>query len=157
MDNYGNDMSGGGITAKPNVVLGIIGALVGALLGVAIWIGLYQLGVIASFAGVAISYFACFGYGLLSKSKALKGVIISVVISVLLLLAAHFFCWGLEIYNAFKAEYDITLMDAMRSLPAIVFETELMIDFVKELLIGLILIGVGSVQFFRKARQNGAV
>lgn len=152
-----NDLGNGPvIETRPNVLLGVIGATVGALVGAAMWVGLYQLGVIASAAGVAIIYLACKGYSLLSKSKDLKGVVIATAISVVVLLAAHFLCWGLEIYSVYSVNYDITLLDAILEVPSLAFTEDYIIDFCKELLIGLILIGLGVAPFVKSARNGSS-
>lgn len=109
-----------------NLPLGIIGVLVGTLIGAALWFILYQVGIIAYIAGIAI----------------------------LVLLATHFFRWGYEIYNAFKAEYEITLTDAILSIPEMVFTGELLGSFIKELAIGFIPIAVGAATYVRKIRHE---
>lgn len=46
---------------RSNPLLGMVGAFVGALLGAVLWVILYQIGIIASIAGIAIVYCACKG------------------------------------------------------------------------------------------------
>lgn len=135
---------------RPNVSLGILGAIGGALLGAAIWVGLYQFGVLARLAGIAIVHLSCKGYALLSRSKTLGGALIAIFIAVLVLLAAHFLCWGLEIYRTLGGESGISLWNAILAVPFIAFTKNFAPDFFKELLIGLILIGVGAVPFIRQ-------
>lgn len=135
---------------KSNIFLGSIGALVGAMVGAVLWVVLYQVGIIASLAGIAIVALACKGYQLLGKALDLKGVLVAILIAVLVLLGAHVFCWGLEIYNAFQAEYDMTLWDGILMIPEVVKTNDLMIDFVKELAMGLVLICVGGTPYVKK-------
>lgn len=141
---------------RTNPALGVVGAIVGALLGAALWVVIYQFGIIASLAGIAIVFCACKGYIMLSKSNKLGGIIIAIAISVLALLAAHFLCWGLDIYREFIVDYDITLWDAILEVPAIGLSEYFIVDFFKELLMGLILIVVGAVPFVRQAVHKGA-
>lgn len=139
---------------KSNVFLGIIGALVGALLGAVIWVIIYELGVIASIAGVAIIYFSYKGYTLLSKDHGMKGVIIATLLSLIILSGAHFFCWGLEIYNQLGADYGLTLWDSILSVPTVVSDPEIITGFVRDYLCGIVLIFVGAFPYFRQALQG---
>lgn len=140
---------------KSNMLLGVIGSLIGALLGGAMWVGIYQLGVIAGFAGIAIIYLSCKGNALLSKSATRKGVIVSCVISVLVLFIAEYLCWGVGIHIALSAEYDITVMESFMAVPAVAFSETNIMELIKEVLIGLILIGGGTVTFIRRLGHRG--
>lgn len=135
---------------RSNPFLGIIGALAGALAGAVLWIVLYQIGIIASIAGIAIIALACKGYALLSRHLDGKGVVFCIIIAALVLVAAHFFCWGLEIYDLYKEEYAITLLDGILSVPEVVFSGDSAIGFVKDLMIGFVLIGVGVTPYVKK-------
>lgn len=135
---------------KSNVGLGLIGALLGALIGAVLWVVFYQIGIIAYIAGIAIIVLACKGYALFSKHLDVKGVVICIVMAIVMLLAAHTLCWGLEIYYAFSADYDITLFDSILSIPDVIVETDLVFDFFKELLIGVILLFVGGIPYVKK-------
>lgn len=139
---------------RSNPLFGVVGALIGSLLGAVLWVILYQIGIIASIAGIAIVYCACKGYILLSKSGGLGGIITAVVISVVVLVATVFLCWGIDIYSELITVYDITLWDAILVVPEIAFTGDLLVEFVKELLMGLILIGVGGTPFIRQAAQH---
>lgn len=155
MSNLTNETFGGTNTEiRTNPFLGVIGAILGALIGAVLWVVLYQIGIIASLAGIAIVFCSCKGYALLSKSTKLGGVVISIFISVVVLLATVFLCWGIDIYNELSVEYEITLLEAILSVPAIAFTADFVVEFVKELLIGLILIGVGSAPFIRQASHS---
>lgn len=135
---------------KSNSLLGIVGALAGALTGAVLWVVLYQAGIVASIAGIAIITLACKGYDLLSRRLDGKGIVFCIIIAVLVLTASHFLCWGFEIYDVFKEEYAITLMDAIVSVPEMVYENDLLIGFVRDLMIGLVLIGVGVTPYIKK-------
>lgn len=139
---------------RSNPLLGMVGAFVGALLGAVLWVILYQIGIIASIAGIAIVYCACKGYILLSKGDRLGGIITAIVISVVVLVGTVFFCWGLTIYSELITEYEITFWDAILSVPAIAFTADFVVEFVKELLIGFILVGVGGMPFIRQAVRH---
>lgn len=156
MNNFPNDNDGRrDEDIRTNPFLGLIGAIFGALIGAVLWFVLYRIGIIASIAGIAIVFCACKGYALLSKSNGLGGVILSIVISIVVLVATVFFCWGMDIYNELSLDYEITLLEAIMSVPSIAFTADFVVEFVKELLMGLILIAVGSAPFLRQAIHNG--
>lgn len=158
MEIQSNETVGGVYTeVRSNPFLGVVGAVIGALLGAALWVILYQIGIIASIAGIAIVYCACKGYVMLSKSGRIGGIITAIVISVLVLVATVFFCWGLDIYSELSMEYEITFIEAILFVPEIAFTADFIVEFLKELLIGFILIGVGAMPFLRQALRNGAI
>lgn len=140
---------------RTNPLLGIVGAIGGALIGAVLWVILYQIGIIAYIAGIAIVFCACKGYILLSKSDKLGGIISAIIISVLVLFAAIFFCWGLDIYNTLITEIDITMFDSILLVPFLISEADFVLEFAKEAIIGLVLIGVGGVPFIRQALRSG--
>lgn len=138
---------------KQNIFLGIIGAFVGALLGSVLWIVIYRLGYVAAIAGIAIAWCACKGYAMLSKGKDMKAAIIPTIIALIVVTLAHFFCWGLEIYNVYSEVLDITMIDAMLSVPEIAFTSEIILDFLRDLAIGYVTVIVGAFPFIRRAKE----
>lgn len=155
--NESSNVNLNGEVRSSNVLLGTIGAILGALLGAALWIIIYQLGYVAAIAGIAIVFCSYKGYTLLSKRKEGKAAIIAIIVSVIVLCLAHYFCWGLEIYNQLKTDYEVTLMEAMKLVPTFVFDkemistdSEVIIGFFRDLAIGLVLIGVGYFSYIRK-------
>lgn len=73
------------VTACPefiqeNYVLGTIGAVVGALLGGSLILLLGQLGFIAWFAGLAVSYCTLKGYKLLGKGMGIYAIILTAIL-----------------------------------------------------------------------------
>lgn len=151
------------VKVKSNVLFGTLGAILGAMLGAMLWIAIYQIGFIAYIAGAAIIYCSYKGYILFSKSKGKKAAVISVLVSVIILCLTHYFCWGLAIYTELGEEFGITLIGAMQSVPTFVFtqeaiaeDSQFIMEFCKELLIGLIMIGVGYSSFIKKDIQKEA-
>lgn len=82
---------------KSNPVLGIIGAIIGALLGSIFWVILGQVGYIAGIAGIAILLGAMKGYTLLGKSLDKKGVIITLLISFVMVYVANDITWRIAV------------------------------------------------------------
>lgn len=153
--NVTNESTFGEVQGKEsNVILGIIGAVVGAFLGSIVWFFIYQLGYIASIAGLAIIVGAYKGYVLLAKKKDLKGVVIATVISIIVLCLVCYFCWGFSLFTQL-AEYEITLTESLMLVPeAIAGDEQLIMEFVKEILMGLIIIFVGAVPYFRSVLRE---
>lgn len=112
---------------KSNVITGIVGALIGSLIGVLAWVIIYNLGYIASLAGLITVVCAMKGYEKLGKHLDTKGVIISVIISVLMIYLANQTAWAIEIVNVFnQAGQQISFFDAYRNLFDILKEIEML-------------------------------
>ena len=101
---------------KENVGLGILGALIGALIGGASIVGLNLIGYVASISGVLMGFATLKGYELLGKKLSKKGIVISVLLMIVVTFAANMVCIGIEVYNEFKA-YGATLADSFTILP----------------------------------------
>lgn len=104
------------VKAKENVVLGILGALVGALLGGASIIGLSQLGYIASISGFILAFCTLKGYELLAKNLSTKGIVICIILMLVTPFVADVLDWGILIYRELGA-YGFTFGDCLALLP----------------------------------------
>lgn len=104
------------IPAKENMALGIIGALVGALLGGASIILLSQLGYIASISGFILAFCTLNGYKLLAKGLSTKGVIVCTVLMLITPFVADWLDWAVLVYRSW-AEYGVTFMECLQILP----------------------------------------
>lgn len=154
--NYGQMMSDA-LKAKAgsNVVTGIIGALLGSLVGVALWVGIYKLGYIAGIAGAIMIVSAMFGYEKLGGSLDLKGIIISVVICIGMIYISERICISMELYEEFK-DYkyyfgDVSFSDCYKSMFAILKDAEKESVFWGELGIGYLLFAIASVSYIVKS------
>lgn len=121
---------------KDNVFLGIVGAVIGALIGSALWVLIGQVGFIAGIAGYAIVFCSVKGYKLLGKTISKKGIIICVIFSLVMILAAEYVSTGIAIYQAFIEDYYITIADAMKSVPEFLKESEVRNELLKNLAVG---------------------
>lgn len=154
--NYGQMMSGAPkAKAGSNVVTGIIGALLGSLVGVALWVGIYKLGYIAGIAGAIMIVSAMFGYEKLGGSLDLKGIIISVVICIGMIYISERICISMELYEEFK-DYkyyfgDVSFSDCYKSMFAILKDAEKESVFWGELGIGYLLFAIASVSYIVKS------
>ncbi len=85
-------------------VTGTIGALLGALIGSAVWIGIGAAGFYASIGGVAIAYAAFFGYRTLGGKSSKVSVLIIAVSVLAAVIFAELFGVGLELARYAKSE-----------------------------------------------------
>lgn len=127
-----------------NVIGGIAGAFLGALIGVVLWVLIYQLGYISALVGAVMVICALKGYELLGGRLNVLGIVIGCVISALMLLLAEQTCLAIEIFNEFKAEYDITFFDAFTAVPSFLTEPQVLTPVALELVMGYILMIVGA-------------
>ena len=129
---------------KSSLVPGLVGALLGALIGGAMWIGIYKLGYIAGIAGAVTVICAMKGYEKFGGAMDVKGVLISVLISVAMIYFANNIAWAWEAYDALKS-YGFTFSDAYRGLHDILVETETTNSYYADLGIGYFLTLICSI------------
>ncbi len=86
---------------KSRAVSGLVGAFLGGLIGVILWIGIYRLGYIAGIAGLVTVICAMKGYELLGGCLDKKGVLLSTVMSLALIYLANHISWSWAIYDVF--------------------------------------------------------
>lgn len=115
-----------------NMLLGLIGALIGAALGGASIIGLGQLGYVASISGLILAFCTLKGYALLGKGMSTKGVILCAILMLVTPFAADYLNWSLTVYQELSI-YGITFMDSMQLLPELLKESELVGEYLKNL------------------------
>ncbi len=121
---------------RENLPLGTIGAFVGVLLGMALWVIIGQVGFIAGIAGYAIVFCAMKGYKLLGKKLSKAGIVICVLLSVIAVLGAEMISLGIAAYTELGEIYGLSLGDAFRMIPDLLQEPELVGAVVKDLAIG---------------------
>ncbi len=114
----GMEMSGTPeVKPAENVALGLVGALIGAVLGGASIIGLSQLGYIASVSGLILAFCTLKGYAILAKGMSVKGVILCAVLMLVTPFVADCLDWGIFIYKELGVYYDLTFGECMRLFP----------------------------------------
>lgn len=123
------------LEVKPaeNMLLGIVGALVGALIGGGSIILLSQIGYIASVSGLILAVCTLKGYELLAKGLSVKGIVICVILMLLTPFAADWIDWSILVMQSFP-EYGLTLGDAIRIFPELLADDpELVGEYLKNL------------------------
>ena len=89
-----------------NVPLGIIGAILGGLTGAIMWILFSLIGRIVFVAGALSCIAGYFGYKLLGKKMSKKGLVISLVVAFVILIAGMYFSFALRVYNVHNKSVD---------------------------------------------------
>ena len=157
-----------------NVPMGILGAALGGLVGAVIWVIFYMLGYIVYIAGFAAGFLGLAGFKKFGKKLTTSGVIISIAISFIMLLAGMYLATAIDVYNAFKEYYDITFMDSFSIMSQLfdasselsVLSPELHSEFCSSVaynwIIGMITYVIAAVvsviQFFKERKiKNQAV
>lgn len=102
---------------KENYVLGIIGALIGSLVGVAVVLLVARLGYISAISSALMGVAVVFGYKTLGKKFSIFGAIICTVISIVMTYVAFRVDCAWDLYNMFqeaKGFYERTFMDCVK-------------------------------------------
>ena len=142
---------------EENVLLGTVGALIGALLGgVSIYL-LIQINVIASLSGLLISGGALYGYELLGHKLSKKGILISCIIMVLAVYVSYRATMAIELTKLTSYSF----WEAFSQMPEIVKEGGVAKDYYLVLIEILAFCVGGSIGLIRvklaqakKAKNN---
>lgn len=132
---------------KSNIIPGIFGAIIGSLIGVFAWVVIYSLGYIASLAGLITVVFAMKGYAKLGKYLDTKGILISLLISILMIYIANQLSWTIQIIAMFSQtgvqlpflHTFISLFDILKELEIVSGENNIVSSFYGDLTIGYLL------------------
>ena len=103
--------------SKENILLGTLGALIGTIPGIILWILFGFIGIEPGIAGIAITMGSAVFYKKFAHNIKLPGIIISTMIGLFMVLVAHEINCAIYIYNLYKADYVIKLLDAYRAIP----------------------------------------
>ena len=127
-----------------NYPLGILGAVLGGLGGAVLWIITSLLGKISMIAGAFAGIFGYFGFKKLGKKMTLQGLIISLTVSFIFLLAGMYFAIGVDIFNAVK-EYGFTFSEAFEWIPDYLTDPEATGEIIYNHFAGFITFILGAV------------
>lgn len=145
-----------------NVPMGVLGAFLFSLAGGILYFIVYQLGFIAGIAGFVAVICAVKGYKLFGKRESLKGVIISVVVSIAVILIAAVYSIGFDCLDMMKEFYPSASINILNS-PVYVLRMakdseDIMFAVISEIGIALLLciVAAGSsvVNAIRSAKAN---
>lgn len=133
-----------------NVFAGIIGAILFALIGGAIHFILYQFGYIAMVCGVIIFVLAYYGYCIFAKVGSVKGVIVALVVSVVIIFATEYLSLAFAVFNTLKKTYDITLFQAIKAVPEVLKSSKVLFNFIFHLAGLYAICGVSAFETLKK-------
>lgn len=127
---------------KGNMLTGIIGALLGSLIGVVVFVLIGQLGYIAAISGIVMAICTLKGYELMGGKISAPGVIVSCAIMAVMV----WFSCSLDFSISIAAELDAGVFEVFRVLPELFGEiSELFASFIGNLAIAYLLTAVGAV------------
>ena len=120
---------------KPeNMLTGIVGALLGAVIGAGVIILLGQLGFVSALSGFILAVCTLKGYELLGGKLSVKGIIISLVLLLVTPYLADRLDWAIVIMQEFSAE-GVTFGEAFAAVPALIEEGAIVqSEYIKNLL-----------------------
>ena len=90
---------------EENVVFGVVGAFLFSLAGGVLWYVLYQFGFFAAISGFVGVIAAIKGYAFFAKKESKKGIVISVIIAVVVLVIAWYLCLANDVFTAYSQWY----------------------------------------------------
>jgi hypothetical protein len=124
--------------ARSNILLGILGAFLGAAIGGVLWIVIGKLGFIAGIAGFVMMSFSIQGYRKFSGLLDKKGKIISLLIAFIMIFGAQYMSYALEYCKAYYSGiYSISnLSYSFKNVFDFLSLTESWSYFLKDLAIG---------------------
>ncbi len=129
-----------------NVGAGIIGAFLGALLGGILWIMVGMVGFVVGWIGILMMLFALNGYKKLGKGLDKTGVVISVILSLLMIVAAEYVSWAITYYKEVNNGIaQISLLEAFTQLPTAMTGMELWGDMAGDIAVGFVLTGIAAL------------
>ncbi len=150
-----------------NVVAGIVGAFLFSLAGGVLWFVLYLFGFVAGISGLVGAVCAIKGYSVFSKKESVKGIVISVVIALLVMVLAWYLCLAYDVWTAHNdwfeegyIDYTLTYFEAVQASGFYLEDPEIGPAYFGDLVIGLLfcVIGGGSYVVNKiksiKAAQN---
>lgn len=139
---------------RENVGMGILGALIGAVLGGLSIIVLGRLGYVAALSGVIIAFGTLKGYELLGKTLSKTGVIISFVLMILTPFLAYNIDLVLQIHAELTA-YGLTLADTLGFLvELIVTDAEMLRTYLTEMGMIYLFMVIGAFSIIRNALRR---
>ncbi len=146
---------------KENVLLGVLGAFLFALAGGALWFVLYLVGFIAAISGLVGVICAIKGYSLFAKKESVKGIVIAVVMTLLVIVIAWYFCLSYDAYIAHQQwfeegeiDYTITFLDALLGSHIYLSDPDIGPGYWGDLALGLLFCVVGGGSYVVNKIRN---
>lgn len=104
---------------KGNALFGTIGAIIGSLAGVALYVGVAMLRVFSSWSGFVALYCAIFMYTLFSRKLTKLGVVISIIVSCASMILAEVIVTSINIANRYHFSFFEVFKNFLKIYPKI--------------------------------------
>ena len=127
-----------------NYPMGVLGAVLGGLGGAVLWIITSLLGKISMIAGLFAGIFGYLGFRKFGKKMTLSGLIISLIVSFVFLLAGMYFAIGVDLFNVLR-EYDFTFSEAFEFIPVYLTDPDATGEIIYNHIFGFISFIFGAV------------
>ncbi len=124
------------INDNGNVLSGVVGAFLFALIGGFLYFVVYQAGFIVGLCGLVMFILASFGYRLLAGTKntlSLAGLIASVVATVVMIFVAEYVSIAFAVYQEPEIKSYYTFAEVLQELMGWMQEADTIGDFAQEL------------------------
>lgn len=131
------------LSNKSNLIPGIVGALLGSLIGCAVYFLIWQLGYIAAVAGLITAVCTFKGYEMFGKVIDKKGVLACIVVIIFAVYFSNRIIWAYDAFTALK-EYDVDFFSCFRSIDDIVAEIKLTDKYYGNLFMSYFMTIIGS-------------
>ena len=142
------------VVVKERVALGILGALIGAIIGGASIVILSHLGYVAAVSGIILAFGTLKGYELLGKKLSKTGVIISIILMLLTPFLAHGIDLMFQLHATWQ-EYGVTLAETLPLFLEVMAEdAELLRVYLSELGMIYLFVALGAFLSIRNALRN---
>lgn len=122
---------------KSNVITGMLGAILGSIPGIALWIIVGKLGYIVAIIGALIGAGALFGYKLLGRSLDRRGVVLTTIWVLIAVYLSNHIAVTWTIYDEVKY-FGITFGEIFTSLLDLMRDFGVMREFIMDLLFGYV-------------------
>lgn len=136
-----------------NLFAGLVGALIGSLAGVAVWLLLDQLGFIAGISGALMAIGAMWLYAKLGGCLDKKGVICCIIVVAVMVFAANYLAYGIAYFKVLKP-YGYTFGDCFKYQFQFLKMDEIVGGYIINLIIGYGLTAVACVPRFAQAMKS---
>ncbi len=127
-----------------NYPMGVLGSVLGGLGGAVLWVITSMLGKISIVAGLFAGMFGYLGFKKFGKKMTLSGLIISLIVSFVFLLAGMYFAIGVDLFNALK-EYEFTFSEAFELIPVYLTDPDATGEIIYNHIFGFLSFIVGAV------------
>ena len=138
------------LKAPENVLLGFLGALIGAAIGAASIILLSQIGYVASISGVILAFCTLKGYELLGKGLSKKGIVICIILMAVTPFLADWIDWAIILMQS--TEGAITFGEAFAAIPLLLADGSIeLMDYLSSLGMIYLFVILGGFYTVKKA------